>query len=139
MVTFIYTARERHGVPSEEALLVRHARWFAIKARRGMRFRVHHVYDVLQVRLDGNTWVADCPGCSAGIAIEPEWSVACCFGCGAVYRNFDMPDRAARAQIEATLLARPQWQTRAWLPGETVADLERENAEHGLPPRKEQP
>jgi hypothetical protein len=40
----------------------------------------------------------------------------------------DWPDDPAG--IEQALNARPLSHTRAWLPGETVADLQAENAEH---------
>lgn len=41
-----------------------------------------------------------------------------------------VPD--SRDEIEALLMARPDPQNRHWLPDETTADLQAENAAHGI-------
>ena len=74
-------------------------------------------------------WCADCPGCGAGIAIHPEWTVAACLGvgCHRVYRSIAVPpDWVA---IEAALEGRDRRHQHARL-GETALDLEAENALH---------
>jgi hypothetical protein len=88
-------------------------------------------------------WVAGCPrpwcihadhcgpgpqtGRVGGLTLD-LWH---CFRCGLVCPA-DWP--AAAADINALLAARPQPETRNWLPGETVEDLLAENAIHGLLP-----
>lgn len=77
----------------------------------------------------GGKWIVSCPCGEIPIA-SPDWDEARCFQCGAIYRALTWPtDRAA---IEAVLLARPTAATRTWLPHETVADLEAQNAAHGI-------
>jgi hypothetical protein len=78
--------------------------------------------------VSGGRWVVTCP-CGNCPSADPEWRLAACFECGAVYRGVAFP--AARQRIEALLLARPHRQNRHWLPQESVAALERENHAHG--------
>lgn len=52
-----------------------------------------------------------------------------CGNCG-MTSQVDFPDN--RDKIDAVLARRPVPQTRNWLPGETVKDLERENKQHGV-------
>lgn len=49
---------------------------------------------------------------------------------GGLWRPVALP--TDRAEIEAALAARPDRETRNWRPTETVGDLLRENAEHGV-------
>lgn len=133
MVAFVYTAREHHMVRSEHELLKRLQAFIAKKATRGARFVVHADESPLVARVDSNSWLSDCPSCNAGIAIEPEWGVACCFSCGAVYRNLVVPTPDDRAAIEEVLLARPFAPIRTWLPTESVEDLQAQNLARGLP------
>jgi len=74
-------------------------------------------------------WLLRCV-CGNAPAVDPEWRLACCLECGAIFEHVDVPDdwRA----IEAALHKRPATRTQAWVPGETVADLEAENAAHGV-------
>lgn len=70
------------------------------------------------------------PGCGNCPAVSPEWRLALCWDCGAIYEGLELPeDFDAIARL---LVARPELSTRNWLPGETVEDLERENVEHGI-------
>jgi len=75
-------------------------------------------------------WVADCPTCASGLAVDPDAPEAPCLSCGSIHRV-----RAPRVYkaIERALLVRPV-HNRNWLPGETVADIRTENMAHGLPP-----
>ncbi len=70
-------------------------------------------------------WVVDCL-CGNGPSASPEWGVAICCECGALYRP-TFPADAATA--ETTLLARPWPQQRHYQPDrQTLADLQHENA-----------
>lgn len=135
MLAFLYTAREHHMVRSAGDLLARHRAFIERKARQGARFVVHPDESILVARVDSNSWLSDCPSCNAGVAIEPEWGIACCFSCGAVFRNIVVPDAETREQIEDALLARPFAPVRTWLPTESVADLHEQNLVRGLPIR----
>lgn len=133
MVPVIHTALDLHGVRTPEDYRAAHAGAIANLVGRGRRVAVHESADPLVARIDHNRWIVDCE-CGAGNATDPEWAIACCFGCGAVHAQIVFPDAAERAAIERALLARPRPETRHWDPrvGETLADLWRENAEHGV-------
>ena|SRR3990167_5221828 len=81
----------------------------------------------------GGKWVIVCV-CGDAPMAHPDWDEARCFACGAIYRHLQWPPQ--RHAIEDALLARPQAITRAWLPGESVAVLRRQNREHGVPDRR---
>lgn len=77
-------------------------------------------------------WVADCPRADCANAeqlVRGAPRFACSF-CGYTC-SVSWPDEAKR--IVEALAARPVPSTRNWLPGETVAMLEAENVEHGVP------
>lgn len=76
----------------------------------------------------GGKWVVLCP-CGDAPMASPEWDVARCFECGAIYAALAWP--ADRSAIEAALVVRPA-AVRAWLPTETVADLLAQNAANGV-------
>lgn len=78
--------------------------------------------------VNGGRWLVRCP-CGNTPSASPEWGVACCFECGAVYTVAFPDDRDA---IESILVKRPVMRTRNWIPGETVADLDAENVAHGV-------
>ena len=63
-------------------------------------------------------------------AYDPEWQLACCFTCGAIYRQAP-PD--GWTEIERVLLSRPLQNTRHMLVGQTLDELRAENREHGDP------
>ena len=83
-------------------------------------------------------WLVDCPFCgSTQIAAKSDRRFLCAGadGCanaqvGGAYIPVVWPKDADR--IEAELLQRPTPNNRNWMPGETVKDLRRENAEHGV-------
>ena len=79
--------------------------------------------------VSGGRWVVQCP-CGNAPSADPGWRLACCFECGAIYADLAFPLEIA--WIEALLLARPAQQNRHWFPHESVADLARENTEHGI-------
>jgi len=82
----------------------------------------------MPVRVSGGYWVVMCV-CGNAPSAHPDWHLACCFECGAIYRYLDVP--IDRAEIESVLVRRPMAH-RHWVVGETVADLARENAAHGV-------
>jgi hypothetical protein len=79
-------------------------------------------------------WVADCPHCTATSVVQLD-SPFFCPACAMQGNEFNpslivLP--ALRSEIEHLLLARPNPANRNWLLSESVADLRRENKEHGV-------
>jgi hypothetical protein len=72
-------------------------------------------------------WKMRC-ACNDAPSVSVEWDLACCFECGAIYRNLSFP--ADRASIEAVLLCRGR-RGRNWEHPETLADLIAQNIEAG--------
>lgn len=102
------------------------------------------------VRVNWGRWLADCPACGSALAVEPGSRVLGapvwehdgaawvrvgfregCWDCGA-RTDLVWPDGAFVDGVERLLAMRPHAQTRNWQPGETLHDLLRENAAHGL-------
>jgi len=94
----------------------------------------------LAARIEHGRWVADCQ-CGGGVACDPTMPIAVCF----VHQDPDDPTGAVetrvhtaivwpvnRGRIEALLEARGLNRNRNWRPGETEADLTRENAANGV-------
>lgn len=82
----------------------------------------------------GSNWIAECPDCGAHSVVTPLEGY-CCPNCGNMavgHQARPVTWPADRAGIEAVLLKRPAPETRNWLPHETIATLEAENAEKGL-------
>lgn len=85
-------------------------------------------------------WIAECPDCAGAQIVSEKERRFWCLNCGNATVNFAwrhvrMPQK--RTAIETKLVLRPAARsdravTRNWLPGETVEDLQRENAEHGV-------
>ena len=95
----------------------------------------------VQARVNHGRWLVDCPGCNSALVIDLDEPVYMCVECGnsangGAWLQVTLPRN--RRAIEAELLKRPFGRnpadapTRNWEPGETVADLQRENAEHGI-------
>jgi hypothetical protein len=86
--------------------------------------------------INGGRWGVLC-GCMGLVSYDPDWQLACCGGCGAIYEALEPPDGWEEA--EQLLLQRDQMNQRHWLPQggfghapESVEDLARENRAHGL-------
>lgn len=128
MVPFLYTTREHHNVRTPGEYAATHRQYIAKRRRGGARAQVHESLVDVAARIDCNTWLVDCE-CGAGNAIDPDHVpvVAHCFGCGAIHRRIAMPPIEIRQAIALALLARTKPKFRSWSPGETVADLAREN------------
>ena len=91
--------------------------------RRGMRTTVDA--RTLVVYVNHGRWVADCPHCDAGIAVDPRWPIAVCRSCFHTYASLQVP--SDWAAVEQALVSRPM-RHQHWITTETVADLEAENA-----------
>ncbi len=114
-----------YGHPdTPEALLAVGAR---MAAKRGRQVRESRL--AITARVEKGAWIADCPHCHAGMAIDPEWPVAQCFGegCYTVFRQVIVPK--AWRDVEAALERRPRVH-KGWMPSESVADLVAENVAH---------
>ena len=95
----------------------------------------------VQARINHGRWLVDCPGCNSALVVDLSELVFMCVECanaanGGAWLQVTLPRN--RKAIEAELLKRPFGRnpadapTRNWEPGETVADLRHENAEHGI-------
>lgn len=98
-------------------------------ANRGIA-RTWYSDERLHARVNHGRWIADCAACKSGMLTHPEWRLACCGECGAIYSRITFPVMASA--IEHVLCRRPQRSTQNWFPTETVNDLLRENREHGV-------
>lgn len=128
----IGTPVEMHQVASAEAYIQR-AKEFLVA--HGGRPIIAESEQRPHAYVSHGVWVCQCV-CGNGCSAHPEWGIAVCFECGALYRPIFPKDRAVG---EAALVARPDQRTRNWFPhdevarrhglgkGETVASLEREN------------
>lgn len=84
----------------------------------------------VHAHVGAGAWRVRCR-CGEAPPADPEWQLACCSGCGAIYECVVFPDD--RLAIEAVLVKRPNHVHRNWLRGETVATLTAENIAHGDP------
>lgn len=84
--------------------------------------------------VNAGRWLAKCE-CGGCEYVDLEQLVFMCCNCwnaevGHRWRPIVIPKQ--RVAIERLLLKRPDGATRNWRPGETIADLARENREHGV-------
>lgn len=132
MKFIIETARDQHQVRSEKELRQAHAKFIAKRIARGARgIRLHDSPAPKVAQVNHGVWVFDCD-CGSGVSPDPEFSAACCFGCGAVHTNVVFPNEEDRLNVEHVLLARPKTSNRNWDPDESLIDLLVTNAEHGV-------
>lgn len=87
----------------------------------------------LKARVNESRWIVDCPDCPAVVFAPHESGLMICLHCWNSrdefkWRRVEYPDE--RSEIEAVLSRRFLEKHRNWSPGESVADLVRENAEH---------
>lgn len=118
---------DRSSVPTPAAFLGWHRHMLE---ERGAVARAWVCDLQVEARIEHGRWIACCPNCRTGSRTHPEWGLGCCGECGCIFRRVTFPPNVA--EIERVLLRRPLRWTQNWLPGETLADLERENANHGL-------
>jgi len=87
--------------------------------------------------VDGSRWVARCPFCAGAERVNFQTALFFCCGCrnqvvDRAFLRVTLPAKGNREKIERALLKRPDWLKRAWFPHESVADLERQNKDHGV-------
>lgn len=75
-------------------------------------------------------WVINCVACHKGVLTRPDWNLACCSECGAIYEGTITFPQDPR--IEQLLKLRPDRSTQSWDHLQTAEDLLRENKELGL-------
>ena len=120
------------GVQTEADYRARQAEYLA-----RMRQMYAHLGDVVvhaapapaEVFVSGGKWVVECP-CGNCPSVHPDWRLALCFECGAVYEDVEVP-LATRA-IELCLVARQSLAARYWNPALSTLDLLATNAAIGL-------
>ena len=110
-------AFQRHRAREQRCRPSSHLRWPAL----------HRVTMATPIVRQGR-WLITCP-CGNYPVYDPEWHLAVCFDCAAVYQVAPPP---RWQEIEATLMRRPDVHTRNYEAHETLADLRRENDAHGL-------
>lgn len=88
---------------------------------------------VTYARVNWSRWIADCPNpfCTSALAVAREQPWFACLDCDAT-AEIVWPRYCE--DVERLLVMRPDPITRNWEPGETLQDLYRENAEHGILP-----
>lgn len=52
--------------------------------------------------------------CGDLVSVHPDWHLGCCFKCGAIYEDIEMPENAA--EIDAELSALTAFQSQNWSP-----------------------
>lgn len=92
--------------------------------------RVWHPSLRLDAKVNHGRWLVDCPACGSGAFTHPEWRLACCANCGAVYRGVNFPEQIE--EVTRLLLERPRRETQNWVAGEALWKLRFENRVHGL-------
>lgn len=87
--------------------------------------------DKVQALISGGRWIVACTtkGCSNAPLTHPDWKVARCFECGAIYQDVIFPENIA--EISALLVKRAYVANRNWVPGETIEELRAENIANG--------
>ena len=97
----------------------------------------------MPARIRQGRWVVTCPavGCGGALLVTADPALFICCYCGSPEnggRWYHVAFPADEAAIEAELLRRParsalMAEQRNWEPHESLADLQRENREHGIP------
>lgn len=124
--------RELHGATSPASYLTMQKSSIHAKMRSfsALNWREPFVSPyVAALKVSDSCWqlVCECGNCPS---YDPEWALAACFTCGAVYRQ---PPPEDWREIQRILTLRPRLNNRHMLPGQTLADLVAENLEHGDP------
>lgn len=127
----IETARDQYRTKTEGDLRLRHEAMIQKMTDRGVRgVSVHEVSAPKTAEVNHGIWLINCE-CGSGVAVDPAFSAAYCFGCGAVHTHIDFPDEEDRLNIEHALLSRDHSKNRNWKAEETLADLLVEGVAHG--------
>ena len=86
-------------------------------------------FGTVALKVSDSQWQLVC-ACGNYPLYDPEWELACCYTCGAVYEQAPPSDWR---EIERVLVNRPRLNNRHMLVGQPLADLIAENFEHGDP------
>ena len=84
----------------------------------------------VQAKIEYGRWCVRCEICGGYEDVDPGEPVYLCIACGGTGGFQPVVFPADREQIERLLLRRQYIRNRNWNPGETLADLERDNREH---------
>ena len=119
------------------------ARWF-VRNGLGSVPELDRKRGVVKARIRQGRWVVLCenPGCSSAVIADEKERCFICAECGSPendrhWYTVQWPAPEVRHQIEELLLARPAisvsraW-SRNWEPGESLADLQAQNALYGV-------
>lgn len=82
-------------------------------------------------RVNWGRWICDCPVCTSALQLQPGTGGFRCWDCGASIEVV-WPDVAMQRGVERLLMMRADPKTRNWTNDETLEDLLRENAVHGV-------
>jgi len=96
-----------------------------------MTFLIHRTKQRVAARAYNSMWIVDCAYCPNADRVHRFQPAFECGYCG-VAGDIIWPDKTMVYSIERLLLMRPLPLNRNWMPGETLTDLVRENAEHGV-------
>lgn len=122
---------EAHGVRTPEEYRARQRKQL-IDGRRAFPERTWPdqwlVIDPAAAEVNAGRWIVRCT-CGNAPSVDPEWGLACCLECFAIFERVLFPDD--RETGERLLMARPEMRNRNWLPHEGVEDLRLENLRHG--------
>ncbi len=120
--------------------------WYKYQGGRELPSLAEHAGE-LDARIEQGRWVVGCPNlneagdpCNTSILASMATPFFICVECGSPenrHRWYAVAFPREKAAIEANLLVRPALKSfdainRNWKPGETLADIQLENAEHGL-------
>lgn len=81
-----------------------------------------------EVQILAGKWLVWC-ACGNYPSVHPEWRLACCFECGAIYE--DLVITAEAIEVARLLARRPSVANRGWL-GESLDTIRAENLAHGV-------
>ncbi len=112
-----------------------HATDIRKKKANGMDVTLRRLATPVTARVDWGRWIADCPACTSGVAVQHDWTEAYCYGCGAVLTAVTWPDD--KDEAEAVLTLRQQKAQFYFPERETVEHLRAQNALHGVPEKEE--
>jgi hypothetical protein len=114
----------------------RWARFLTARQGRHHPLRPEIGAEITPAAINHGRWVADCPQCRAALIVSKQDRRFWCPLCGLPWNGFrgiavQFPNAAAIKTIETILLMRPDPHNRNWRPGESIAQLARENLDHG--------
>jgi hypothetical protein len=124
---------QRLGVRTPDEYRANQRRILALN-RRAAPHKVHcdpwETEEAILAHVGASAWRVRCV-CGEAPPADPEWRLACCSACGAVYVNVVFPvDWRA---LEVVLLKRRKFMDRNWRHPWTVEDLRQQNTDHGEP------